>query len=361
MNSLKVFQTGIYLLFWLIVTGCKTTDRLPGNVIQSVENRIENGNNPSIAIAVIDSKGISYYNFGKTSANGKLIDEHSIYEIGSISKVFTAILLAQEVVEGKISLDDPIDPYLPENLIIPIKGQQKITFGHLSDHTSGLPRMPDNFAPANLQNPYADYSVEQMYAFLSSYTPVREVGSEYEYSNLAQGLLGHTLGLMNDQPYEDLMIETIASPLGMAETRISLSQKMKDNLAVGHSKGEEVENWDIPTLAGAGAIRSSTSDMIKFLSANLGHTQTDLAAAMELTHKIRHNTAGNMRVGLGWHIKQGMHGDVFFHNGGTGGYNAFVGFVKESGKGIVVFSNSTENIEDIGFHLLDPSSPLREF
>lgn len=186
------------------------------------------------------------------------------------------------------------------------------------------------------------------------------MGSEYEYSNLAQGLLGHILGLMNDQPYEELMIEAIASPLGMEETKISLSPKMKDNLTIGHFNGEEVENWEIQTLAGAGAFRSSTFDMIKLLSANLGYTRTDLAPAMELTYKIRHNKAGNMRVGLSWHIKEGKGGDIFFHNGGTGGYNSFIGFLKASGKGVVVLSNSTGNIGDIGFYLLDLGSPLRE-
>jgi serine-type D-Ala-D-Ala carboxypeptidase/endopeptidase len=110
MNNLKVFYIHRFLLFWIIVTGCKTTEGLPENVVESVEKRIENGNHSSIAIAVIDNKGVSYYNFGKTGADGKLIDEHSIYEIGSISKIFTAVLLVQEVIEGNISLNDPHRP-----------------------------------------------------------------------------------------------------------------------------------------------------------------------------------------------------------------------------------------------------------
>src|SRR5690606_3829380 len=145
---------------------------------------------------------------------------------------------------------------------IQVKGSMPITLGHLSDHTSGLPRMPDNFTPANLNNPYADYTVQQMYSFISTSGPVRPVG-EYEYSNLAQGLLGHILASNRELDYDSLMIRDIAAPLGMEETRVVLNQQMRDHLAIGHSAGGEVENWDIPTLAGAGAIRSSSSDMLK--------------------------------------------------------------------------------------------------
>ena len=115
-----------------------------------------------------------------------------------------------------------------------------------------------------------------MYEFISNYQPVRTVGSEYEYSNIAQGLLGHLLAMNKNSTYEELMVQTIANPLDMNDTRIELTQRMKENLALGHSGGKVVENWDIPTLAGAGAIRSSTSDMAKFVSANLGYVNTPL-------------------------------------------------------------------------------------
>ncbi len=239
-------------------------------------------------------------------------------------------------------------------------GPEEITLGNLSDHTSGLPRMPSNFKPENPKNPFSDYTVDQMYSFISTYEPTREVGAEYEYSNLAQGLLGHLLAGNAGISYEELMIENIASPLAMEETKITLDQEMIDDLAIGHSNGAETENWDIPTLAGAGAIRSSTADMLKFLAANLGFAKTSLRPSIELSHKIRHGKAGNMRVGLGWQVKKGEDGDVFWHNGGTGGYRAFIGFVIEVGKGVVVLTNSSTSVDDIGFHLLDPGSKLNE-
>ncbi|MDN5200679.1 serine hydrolase [Fulvivirgaceae bacterium BMA10] len=360
MRRFKHLSPVIFLFLWFVFSSYQTPDTLPKHVIDSIEKRIENGINPSIAIGIIDKKGPKFFNFGKTSKEGQLVEEHTIYEIGSITKVFTAILLAQQVMGGTISLDEPVNSYLPSEVVMPVKGSDKITFGTLSDHTSGLPRMPNNFTPANPGNPYVDYKVEQMYSFISSYEPTRKVGAKYEYSNLAQGLLGHILSLNTDLSYEALMIRNIASPLKMEETKIVFDQNMKNNLAIGHSNGVEVENWDIPTLAGAGAIRSSTSDMLKFLSANLGLTETSLRSAMDMTHQVRHDKAGGMRVGLGWHIKKGANGDVIWHNGGTGGYRAFAGFVKESGKGVVVLTNSTASIDDIGFHLLDPDSELKE-
>jgi len=296
--------------FCFLISDAHTVDSLPENVTKSIDRRIENGINPSIAIGIISETGTSYFNFGTIRTDGPAVDEHTIYEIGSITKVFTAILLAQQVIDGKVSLDDPINKYLPPEAVVPVLDSIEITFGYLSDHTSGLPRMPENFAPANPNNPFADYTVEQLYAFISSYTPIRQVGSAYEYSNLAQGLLGHILGLNADLSYESLMIDNIASPLGMEETKITLDANMQVHLAIGYNNGVEAENWDIPTLAGAGAIRSSTADMLRFLSANLGYTDTPLRTAMDMTHKVRHSKAGNMRVGLGWHIKAGAEGDV---------------------------------------------------
>ena len=329
---------------------------LPPKVVESIQARVDNGLNPSIIVGIIDKKGPRVYSFGKTSLTGTPVDEHTIYEIGSISKVFTAILLAHQAELGKVSINDPAQKYLPSAARVPKRGDKEITLGHLSDHTSGLPRMPDNFNPEDFSNPYADYSVDQMYEFISRYALTRDVGAEYEYSNLAQGLLGHMLALNAGMSYEDLMIEIIAHPLGMNETKVVLNDSMKKNLAIGHSEGEEVSNWDIPTMAGAGGIRSSVHDMLKFLAANIGLTQTSLKSAMDKSHSVRHLKAGSARVGLGWHITKGKLGDVISHSGGTGGYRTFAGFVKEMQKGVVVFTNSSAGADDIGYRLLNPTA-----
>ncbi|MEZ4991961.1 MAG: serine hydrolase [Saprospiraceae bacterium] len=331
---------------------------LSEEVAKNVDMRIENGHSPSIAIGLIDKDGPQYYFFGNTTMTGHSVTENTIYEIGSISKTFTGILLADMVQSGKMKLDDPVQQYLPESVTMPEWEGKPIVLGQLSDHTSGLPRMPDNFSPADITNPYADYTVEQMYAFLSSHTLRREMGSVYEYSNLAQGLLGHILALTAGKTYEELVIEKIAGPLGMKDTRIKLNDQQMQQLAPGHSLGAVVSNWDIPTLAGAGAIRSSLHDMLIYVSANMGLTDSPVYQAMQLSHQARHDKAGGMRVGLGWHIKKGAEGDVVWHNGGTGGYRTFAGFVPDTGRGVVVLTNSTKGADDIGFHLLDSDSDL---
>ena len=333
---------------------------LPHEVIVTINDRIRENLNPSIAIGIIDKNGPRYYSFGTTKQDGKKVNEHSIYEIGSISKVFTATLLADQVVKGNMSTEDPIEKYLPSDLKIPAYEGHSITLGQLSDHTSSLPRMPDNFHPADDQNPYADYSVQQIYEFLASHTLRRPVGSEYEYSNLAVGLLGHILSLHAKTSYEQLLEDIITGPLDMTETKIVFDKNMKNHLAFGHHEGTQVVNWDLPTLAGAGGIRSSVYDMLKFLAAQMKLMNTPLQEAIELTHQPRHLISEDEKVGLGWHIVNSGIGDLILHEGATGGYSSFAGFSKEKGIGVVVLTNSNKDAGDIGMHLLDPSSPLMD-
>lgn len=353
-------KTTLLLIFGLLLNFAFSQQNLPEDVAKSIQARITNGHSPSIAVGIIDKDGPKYYCFGTKTVGGQPVNEHTIYEIGSISKTFTGILLAQMALEGQLKTDDPAQKHLPATVILPTRDGKQITLGHLSDHTSGLARMPTNFTPKDPANPYADYTVDQMYAFLKGYALQRDIGAQYEYSNLAQGLLGHILSLKAGSSYEALMIARIARPLGMKETKITLNKKMKQNLATGYSQGVQVSNWDIPTLAGAGAIRSSLHDMLRYLAANMGLKKSKLYPAMQLSHQVRHDKAGNNRVGLAWHIKKGAAGDVIWHNGGTGGYRTFAGFVKETGKGVVVLTNSSKGADDIGFRLLDPVAKLIE-
>ncbi len=333
---------------------------LPEDVAKSIQERIANGYSPSIVVGIVDKDGPQYYVFGTKTAGGKEhVDEHTIYEIGSISKTFTGILLAQMTLRGTLNTDDPAQKYLPDLVKMPMRNGKQITLGHLSDHTSALPRLPSNMNPADPANPYADYTVDQMYTFLNAYTLTRDIGSAYEYSNLAQGLLGHILARKAGKSYEALMIERIAKPLGMKETKIVFDDRMKQNLALGYSQGVQTSNWDIPTLAGAGAIRSSLHDMLLYVAANAGLKKSKLYPAMQLAHKVRHDKpGGGTRVGLAWHISKGAEGDVVWHNGGTGGYRTFAGYVQETGKGVVVLTNSDKGADDIGFRLLNRDAQL---
>ncbi len=353
---MKILQT----LLFVFITSWSIGQGLPEFVSANIEKRIEYQINPSIAIGIVDESGERVYTFGKRSANGVNADEHSIYEIGSISKVFTAILLADQVLKGNMSVDDPIAMYLPDHVDVPMRNGKHITLGHLSDHTSSLPRMPDNFTPSDPSNPYADYTPEQLYACLSSLKLEREIGSEYEYSNLGQGLLGHILELKTGKSYEELLRDVITEPLGMNETRVAFSEHMKNNLAIGHSGGQETANWDIATLTGAGAIRSSTYDMLKFLAANLGLKKSALNEAMNMTHVARHDKAGNASVGLGWHVRIDHENDQEYitHGGATGGYRAFAAINKKKKLGVVVLTNSTNDADDIGRFLMGASDEI---
>ncbi|MBK6859081.1 MAG: serine hydrolase [Saprospiraceae bacterium] len=352
-------------LFLILIASCSllgiAQNTLPADVDKSIQDRITNGHSPSIVVGIIDKNGPQYYLYGTKTIGGEAVDEHSIYEIGSISKTFTGILLAQMVLNKKLNLEDPAQNYLPDVVKLPVRNGQQITIGQLSDHTSALPRMPSNFSPADPANPYADYSIEQLYAFLNNYKLSREIGSSYEYSNLAQGLLGQILSIKSGKLFEELMIQNIAKPLRMKETKISLDPNMKKHLAIGHSQGVPVANWDLPTLAGAGAIRSSLHDMLIYIGTNAGILKSKLYPAMQLSHTARHAKADNgTRVGLAWHIFEGAEGDVIAHSGGTGGYRTFAGFNVQTGKGVVVLTNSDRGADDIGYHLLNTAAKLIE-
>ena len=317
-----------------------------------------------IVVGLVDDKGVRIISYGKPNKTGdKAVNGDSVFEIGSVSKVFTATLLADMVERGEVSLSDPISKYLPKTVKTPTRNGKEITLLDLSTQTSGLPRLPGNFTPKDVQNPYADYSVEQLYAFLSSYTLTRDIGSKYEYSNLGVGLLGHILALRAGKDYETLVRMRIFQPLKMNNSGIKLTPEMQAHLAGGHNPALlPVPNWDLPTLAGAGALRSTVNDMLKFVAANLGLNKSPLLAAMQMTHQSRHDTGTpDLEIGLNWHILKKFETPIVWHNGGTGGYHSFIGFDPKAGKGVVVLSNSTNDIDDIGRHLLVSQYPLARF
>ena len=336
-------------------------DIIPDDVKSTITKRVDNWINQSIVVGVIDAEGTHFYNYGVRSLKTKaLADENSIYEIGSISKTFTGILLANMVVKGDLKLDDNLQYLLPSGVTAPTRDGENIKLFQMSNHTSSLPRLPSNMAPANSNNPYVDYTEDLMFDFLNNHELTRDIGSQFEYSNYAVGLLGYLLALKNGESYESLMLNTIAKPLGLKNTSITFSPEMKKNLAFGHNNGMQAENWDLPTLAGAGAIRSNIKEMLVYLSANMGLLKSDLYPAMKLAHKNSRDEGEVPVIGLGWITRTSGPTDIIWHNGGTGGYRAFAGFLKDGTKGVVILTNSTAGVDDIGIHLLDPTSPMQD-
>jgi CubicO group peptidase (beta-lactamase class C family) len=290
------------------------------------------------------------------------VDSSGVFEIGSITKTFTASILADMAARGEVRLDDPVAKLLPSSAHIPARSGRQITLLDLATQSSGLPRMPSNFTPRDSMNPYADYTVQQMYAFLSGYQLTRDIGASYEYSNLGVGLLGHALALKAGTSYENLVTRRILTPLGMKETAITLTPSLRSRLAPGHDgEGNVVSNWDLPTLAGAGALRSTANDMLSYLAANLDTSAAPLARAMRDAQEARRDAGGPAtRIGLAWHITARPSGKIVWHNGGTGGYRSFTGFDPVRRVGVIVFcNNGNESVDDIGFHLLDETFPLR--
>ena len=314
-----------------------------------------------IVVGVIEPNGrrvVAYGNVAKDDS--RTLDGDTIFEIGSVTKVFTSLLLADMMNRKEVTLDDPAAKYLPENVKMPERNGRSITLHDLSTHSSGLPRLPSNLKPKDLRNPYADYGVDDLYQFLSGYELTRDPGSELEYSNLGAGLLGHLLAHRAGTDYESLIGTRITRPLSMPDTGITLSSSMKQRMAAGHTAMlTPVANWDFPALAGAGALRSSANDMLTFLEAFLGYKETTLAPAMKAMLEAC-RSLGNAKIGLGWFIFPTDGREIAMHNGGTGGFCSFVGFDPKERVGAVVLSNAftPSGVVDVGIHILNPKFPL---
>jgi D-alanyl-D-alanine-carboxypeptidase/D-alanyl-D-alanine-endopeptidase len=294
--------------------------------------------------------------YGKLSRNGESTsDGRTVYEIGSITKVMTGILLADAVGRGELRLDQPIAELLPEGVTLRQRPDTPaITLLHLSTHTAGLPRLPGNMRPADPGNPYADYTAEKMYEFLGNYRVWRKPGSRSEYSNLAVGLLGDLLARKAGTSYEQLVSDRLTRPLKMTDTSIELTSSQRERLAPPHGAGGEVvSNWDIPGLAGAGALRSTTDDMLKFIVATIDPPEGELGAAIDLAwQQHQASLPGNhFAMGLGWHIAGD--GETRFHSGQTGGYHSSLFVSRHFESGVVVLTNTaTGEIDRLAEDLL---------
>jgi serine-type D-Ala-D-Ala carboxypeptidase/endopeptidase len=313
----------------------------------------------------------------------------TLFEIGSVTKVFTSTLLVSTTQEGLMGLDDRLCDLLPEVEVFP----SDITLRQLATHTSGLPRLPSNFTRSflnNPQDPYAAYTSADLLAYLAKYREKQRRPSEtprtFKYSNLGFGLLGHIVAQKLGTSYEAAVVKRICGPIGMRDTCVRLSSEQSARLAAAHTpSGKPTLHWQLPTLAGAGALRSTACDMLKFLAANLGDVQGSLKKVFEacrekqveiprlrgvasLSARWRRSGLTNFippaYMTLGWLVSlvEPDKRAVYWHNGATGGHCAFVGFAHESRTGVVVLSNRAQSqyalrvrvppVEEIGFYLL---------
>ena len=331
-------------------------------ILAIIRQRVEERRSVGIVVGLLEADGTRRVIAHGDPGPGKLpLDGSSVFEIGSITKVFTGILLAQMVLAGEVGLEDPVRKFMPPGVTVPQRNGIEITLGHLAQHKSGLPRMPTNFRPADPDNPYADYTPELLYEFLSGHTLTRDPGAQQEYSNVGLGLLGHALARAAGKSYEELQRERIWEPLGLGQTSITLTEWGREHLALGHSpSGRVVPNWDdLEAFAGAGAIRSTANDLLHFLFANVHPDRGPLGPAVAFA-QAKHPVPGSATKGyLTWWLAPAPGDTILWHNGGSAGYRTFIGMSLPRKVGVVVLTNSGgEGADDIALHLLDPRSPL---
>lgn len=302
---------------------------------------------PGLVIGVVRGDETCIRAFGEVAlGSGKAPDAETVYEIGSVSKVFTGVLLADAEQRGALSIDATVQSFYPEEFELDVVGDTPIRLRDLTTHSSGLTRMPTNFAPANLDDPYADYGYELMFAFLDEYKTKRAPGERYAYSNLGTALLGDVVARAQDSDYATLLRTRITEPLVMADTAIELTPRMRERFAPGYDvDGQPRSSWGFLAMAPAGGIRSNMNDMLRFARATLHSAGTSLADALPRSMDVLYESPEGVDIAFGWHVASA--GATRWHNGQTGGYHSFIAVIPGEAAAVVVLSNTTTGLIDV--------------
>lgn len=280
-----------------------------------------------VAIGVIRDGERRVFTIGKVKPD-------AMFEIGSITKTFTGLLLAQAIEQGTVQSDTPVRELLPKDLIAKPTAGSEITLLDLATQHSGLPRMPSNFWPTDPSNPYVDYDSKLLYDFIRQHGVVKPNPTQFQYSNLGLGLLGQALANRANVDYSALLERSVLEPLGMQDTTIALSAEQQRRFAQGHGADRRPAHaWDIAALVGAGGIRSTAAEMLTYLEANLRQraakaaTTADgrtLAAALKRSQTPQADVGGNLKIAFAWMYDTAT--EMYWHSGGTGGYSSFAFF-----------------------------------
>jgi D-alanyl-D-alanine-carboxypeptidase/D-alanyl-D-alanine-endopeptidase len=293
-------------------------------------------------------------------AKDRPLDGDTVFDIGSLTKLFTALALADMVVRGHMAMDDPLGKYLPPEQRVPDFQGKPITLRDVATYSPGLPGWPADM-PALSLRPFPDYSTDRLYRALSRVILDAAPGTHFVYSNFGYGLLGLALAHRAGMDFESLIVSRICNVLGMDSTRIEPTPDMQARISPGHDqKLARIAGWNMPpAFAGAGAFRSTAHDLLKFLSAALGLKPSPLAPAFaEMMKTKRPTDKPDTQVAAGWFITGG-HGDpLIWKDGGVAGYSSFLGYSAADKSGVVVLANGNTGVSKLGKHLLNPEFPL---
>jgi CubicO group peptidase (beta-lactamase class C family) len=329
------------------------------------------GGNAGMVIGLVDENGERVFGAGKLdNGTNSQVDGDTVFEIGSTTKVFTSLLALDMDRRGEVKLDDSVAKYLPEWVKVPAFEGKQITLAHLAAQDSGLPWNPDDLDRILNRNPQQPalkeffnacnaYTTEDLYAFLARHKLTADLGARFQYSNVGMALLGHAMALTAGESYESLVVSRIARPLKMDSTGVTLTPDMKARLARGHwaDGTPSSENLNLQVTASAGALLSTANDLLKFLSANLGWTQSELTPLMEKMQVVRHTDDPQFgNTAMPWvddRVYQPPGSEMLGHGGAGVGYLAFIGLDKKKRRGVVVLSNQmTLNPSGIGWAIL---------
>lgn len=329
----------------------------PAGAQASIERWL--GDQPGgVAVAYVDATGVAFFSAGKFAADDKRpITPDTEFEIGSVTKVFTALLLADTMRAGKVSLDAPLGaPFAPTT----------ITWRQLATHTSGLPRLPRDFRPDDPANPYAKQDLARLVQSFRLEAPKAKPSDKMDYSNFGFAVLGQALAASWQKSYPEILKERVLAPLGLKATVTAWREADPARFAPGHSEQGRAANWDLGAYAPAGALVSTTRDLARFVQACLGFVDTPLAPVLAdvVEPRAPGDTPGR-QIGLGWIVEKRGESTLVWHNGGTGGYRAFVGFDPVKRVGVVAITNHARGTEPLGFALLagkelPPTAPKAE-
>lgn len=313
-----------------------------------------------LAAAVAEPSGLQFAFAGRRSAtDASPPDADANFEYGSISKTFTALLLAERVLAKAFTLDDPVEAAL--GIRLRDSASTPITWADLATHRSGLPRLPENLKPAIEADPYAGYTTADLMAFLADWKAEVPRDSRWEYSNLGFGLLGHALALQAGQPFATLLRARVLAPLQLDEIQLALTGQPMPRLLQGHdAKRQPVPRWQFDAIAGAGALVGSTRSLARYAQAAAGLIDTPLKPAFDLALTPRAAGPGASRIGLAWLFGPLKGRLVANHDGGTFGFSTSLFVDREARRAALVMANAMVGVNDLALHALDPSVPPRD-